>query len=278
MEEHIGSDFSFSLNANFSINNNKVLTVSSGSNPIYGGGNASPGGAFATETVAGQPIGEFFGYKVVGIFQNATQIASSSQPNAKPGDFIFQNTTGDKILSGKDRVDLGNPNAKYLYGFNTKFNYKQFDLAIDLQGVAKVSIYDAIEGLRYGGENFTQDFYDNHWHGQGTSNTNPSVNVGATSNSVPNSWFVRDGSYLRIRNLQLGYNLPVSVMSAIGIHSIRIFASAQNPVTFTKYKGFSPEIQAQTNGVNQNTGVNQGIDTGVVPIYATYNLGLNVTF
>jgi TonB-linked SusC/RagA family outer membrane protein len=267
----ISTDFSYSINANLSINNNKVLSNLSGSNAIYGGGNAAPGGTFATQTVVGQPIGEFYGYQVTGIFQNAAQVTGSHQPNAQPGDFIYKDVSGDAIISSKDRVDLGNPLPKYLYGFNTYFRYKEFDLTVDLQGVAKVSVYNALEGLRYGSENFPEYFYNNRWHGDGTSNTYPSVNIGSTANSAPNSFFVQDGSYLRIRNIQLGYSLPPSITTKLGIRSVKIYANAQNAFTFTKYKGFSPEITG-----SGPTG--QGIDNGVYPLYATFNLGLNVTF
>jgi TonB-linked SusC/RagA family outer membrane protein len=272
----INNDFSYTINGNFSINSNKVLSSLSGNNPIYGGGNAAPGGVFATRTIVGQPIGEFFGYQTTGIFQTAAQVAASHQPNALPGDFIFKDVNGDGTISSLDRVNLGNPNPKYLYGLNTNFKYKQFDLTIDLQGVAKVSVYNALEGLRYGSENFSQDFYDNRWHGPGTSNTYPSVNIGSTNNSIPNSFFVQDGSYLRVRNLQLGYDLPPSIISKLKIHSIRIYANAQNAIIFTKYKGFSPELTSTSIGGSSAT--NQGIDSGVYPLYATYNLGLNVTF
>lgn len=265
-----GNDFSYDINANFSINTNGVSNVKSGKVPIYGGGGATTGGAFATRTVVGGPIGEFYGYKVLGVFQNQAQINNSKQPNAKPGDFIFQDTNNDGVISGTDRVDLGNPNPKFLYGVNTDFKYKQFTLSLDLQGVAKVSIYDAIDGLRYGAENFTQNFFDSRWHGEGTSNTNPSVNVGSTANNVPNSWFVRDGSYFRIRNLQLGYILPNTIMSRIGVKSIKVYASAQNLATFTKYKGFTPEIGGDP--------INNGIDNAIVPVYSTFVAGLNVTF
>ncbi len=266
----INKDFSYSINGNFSVNSNKVLTNESGNNAIFGGGNASSSGLFATRTIVGQPIGEFYGYQVIGVFQDATQIAASHQPNAKPGDFIYQDVNKDGSITPKDRVNLGNPLPKYLYGLNTNFKYKEFDLSIDLQGVAKVSDYNALPGLRYGSENFTQDFYNNRWHGAGTSNTYPSVNIGAQSNSQPNSFFVEDGSYLRVRKMELGYELPGLVTSKLHIHSVRIFANAQNAFTFTKYKGFSPEI---TGGPTS-----QGIDAGVYPLYATYNLGLNVTF
>ena len=263
-------DFSYTISGNISINNNKVLTVLSGKTPIYDGGNGLANGQLATRTVEGEPIGEFYGYKVTGIFQTAAQVASSKQPNAKPGDFIYQDTNGDGTIDTRDRVVLGNPNAKYYYGINTSFTYKQWDLALDFQGVADVSVYNALIGDRFGNENFSKDFYDHRWHGEGTSNTYPSVNVGANSNAAPNSFFVESGAYFRMRNAQLGYTLPGNTLSSIGIKRVRLYANAQNAINIFGYKGFTPEIGGSVG--------NAGIDANVYPLYATYNFGVNVSF
>ena len=172
-------DFSYAISANVGINTNEVLSVQSGKNPIYAGGNGIANGALATRTVVGQPIGEFYGYKVTGIFQTANAVLHSPQHGAaQPGDFMYYDTDGDGELTTKDRVPLGNPNPKYNYGINTSFTYKHVDLEVDMQGVADVSIYNANIAYRFGNENFTQDFYDHRWHGPGTSNTYPSVIVG----------------------------------------------------------------------------------------------------
>jgi hypothetical protein len=269
--DHIGKDFTYSFTGNFSINDNKVLNVLSGAIPLYGGGAGSAGGNFTNRTIVGQPIGEFYGYKVVGIFQTPEQVAAAAktQPNAQVGDVIYGNN-GQK-------TNLGNPNPKYLYGLNIALKYKAFDLSADISGVGKVSLYNGNEDIRYGYENWTQDFYNNRWHGAGTSNTTPSAFLSDAVNGQPNSFYVEDGSYLRIRNVQLGYNLPASALSKLKISNLRIYISGQNLATFTKYKGFNPEVQAiTTDGVQ--AGINQGIDNGVTPIYAIFNLGVNVTF
>jgi len=168
---------------------------------------------------------------------------------------------------------LGNPNPKYLYGLNFNFKYKAFDLETDISGVGKVSLYNANESIRFGEENWTQDFYNSRWHGAGTSNTTPSSFLSDQYNGQPNSFYVQDGSYLRIRNVRLGYNLPSDALSKLKISNLRIYVSGQNLATFTKYKGFNPEVLST--GTN---GINQGIDNGTVPIYAIFNLGVNVTF
>lgn len=263
-------DFSYSISGNIGINNNKVLSVISGKNPIYSGGNGIANGNLATRTVVGEPIGEFYGLKVVGVFQTPAEVAASKQTTAQPGDFIYQDTDGDGSITSKDKVVLGNPNPKISYGFNTSFTYRQFDLALDFQGVADVSVYNANLGYRFGNENFTQDFYDHRWHGAGTSNTYPSTNIGSNSNSQPNSFFVESGAYFRVRNAQLGYTLPGATLRKLGVQKIRIYANAQNAINVFGYKGFTPEIGGDVG--------NRGIDASVYPLYATYNFGVNVSF
>ncbi|MFT3902493.1 MAG: TonB-dependent receptor [Niabella sp.] len=278
--DEVGEDFNYSLAANLSVNNNKVLKVSTGANPIYSGGTGLTSGAMATRTIVGQPIGHFFGYEVIGIFQDQSEIdnyknssGAKIQPSAKPGDFKYADRNNDGVISGLDRKVLGNPNPKYTYGINTNFNYKNFDLTLDFQGVAGIEIYNANLGWRYGNENFTKDFYDKRWHGKGTSNTYPSANIGGGDNYLPNSFFVEDGSYFRIRNMQLGYTIPNVISQKWFIKNLRIYANAQNPFNFFKYRGFSPEIIAEN-----NSPLNSGIDANVYPLSAIYNFGVNVTF
>ncbi len=276
-KDDASKDFSYRVNGNFSVNNNKFLSSNAGTQHIPDGGGASTGGQLATLTTIGQPIGVFYGYKVIGIFQTAADVAGYTdakgnifQPNAQPGDFKYQSVIGIGPISDNDRQVLGNPNPKYSYGLNTNFTYKAFDLTVDFQGVAGVQIYNAVKGLRYGAENWTEDFYKNRWYGAGTSNKYPSVNIGGGDNYRPNSWYVEDGSYFRIRNLQLGYSLPAPLVTRWGMSRFRIFANAQNPFNFFKYKGFTPEVGGSPG--------NAGIDNNTYPLYATYNFGVNLSF
>ncbi|PWG79879.1 SusC/RagA family TonB-linked outer membrane protein [Pararcticibacter amylolyticus] len=261
----------YSVGGNISMNNNKVTKVLSGNTPLLTGGTGITNGASVTRTVQGRPIGEFFGYQVAGIFQDATEVSGSAQPGAKPGDFRYVDQNGDNVIDGKDRVSLGNPFPKYNYGINTSFEYKNFDLAIDFQGAADVDVYNANIAYRYGNENFTKDFFDNRWHGEGTSTTYPSVAVGSTSNSAPNSFYVESGSYFRVRNLQLGYTLPKSILSKWKVNRVRVYANAQNMINIFGYKGFSPEVYGASI-------LTSGVDANVYPLYATYNFGVNLTF
>jgi len=269
-KDNIGSEVSYSIGANLSSNKNKVLSVLTGATPIYGGGAAATGGALSTRTVLGRPIGEFYGLQVAGVFQTAAEVASSAQTTAKPGDFKYVDQNKDNVIDGKDRIPLGDPNPRITYGINTSWTYKNFDLALDLQGVAGVEVYNANLGLRFGNENYTKDFYDNRWHGSGTSNEYPSANIGGGTNYLPNSFFVEDGSYLRIRNLQLGYTLGSQMTDKWHISRLRIFIGAQNPFNFFSYRGFSPEVGGDP--------TNAGIDANVYPLSATYNFGVNLSF
>lgn len=277
-----GDDFNYSISANLGINENEVLEVATGGNPIDQAVGTT-GGAPNTRTVVGEPIGQFFGFQVAGIFQSQSDIESYVsdegvilQPNAVPGDFKYANINGDDRIDGGDHVFLGNPNPRYTYGLNTNWRFKAFDLTLDFQGVADVELYNANLGLRFGTENFTREFYENRWRGPGTSNEYPSVNIGGGDNYKSNSFFVESGDYFRVRNIQLGFTLPTATTERWRISSLRIFANAQNALTFFTYRGMTPEIIGDPNADAAPT--KAGVDTNVYPMFATYNIGLNVTF
>ncbi|WP_029286831.1 TonB-dependent receptor [Pedobacter sp. R20-19] len=260
----------YSISGNIGINNNKVLNVTSGSNPIDAGGNGLNNAVVPTRTVVGQPIGSFFGYEVTGIIQTAQEAATSGLSGAKPGDFKYADLNGDGTIDQRDKTFLGNPNPKYTYGVNTNFAYKNFDLTLDIQGVADVDVYNANLGNRLGNENYTKEFYDNRWTGAGSTNTYPSANLAGGNNNQTNSFYVESGAYIRLRNIQLGYNLPQKLTSKWKIQKLRVFANAQNAVNLFGYRGFTPEV----GGVPTSA----GIDLNVYPMFATYNIGVNLTF
>ncbi len=272
-------DFTYSINGNISYNKNKFVSNSAGGQKIYDGGVGANNGQFTTLTSVGLPIGSFYGYKVIGVFQTLQEVADYKdsegtlyQPGAKPGDLKFAKTSNNGIgaISGNDRVVLGNPNPRLTYGLNTYWSYRKFDFTVDFQGVAGVEVYNANKGLRYGAENWTLDFYKHRWHGQGTSNSYPSANIGSVTNSSPSSWMVEKGSYFRIRTIQLGYTFASDGVKKYGMQSLRLFVNSQNPFTFFKYTGFTPEVGGSPGSA--------GIDTNVYPLYATYNFGVNVVF
>lgn len=275
-DDQPNDDFSYNISANLGINENEVLEVSTGANPIDQAVGTT-GGATNTRTILGEPIGQFFGFEVVGIFQSQEDIDSyvSSggeviQPNAVPGDFKYADLNDDGVVDGNDHTFLGNPNPRYVYGLNTNWRFKMFDLTLDFQGVAGVEIYNATIGARFGTENFTRDFFENRWHGEGTSNTYPSANIGGGQNYRANSFFVESGDYFRVRNIQLGFTVPASMTDRWNINTLRIYANAQNALNFFSYRGMTPEVGGAP--------TRAGVDTSVYPMFATYNVGLNVTF
>jgi len=260
----------YSISGNVGINTNKVLNVTSGQNPIYAGGDGLNNAVVPTRTVAGYPIGTFFGYQVSGIIQTPAEAASSGQPGAKAGDFKYVDTDGNGVVDARDRTVLGNPNPKYTYGVNTNFAYKNFDLTLDIQGVADVDVFNANLGNRFGNENYTQEFYNNRWTGAGSTNSYPSANLASNNNNQVNSFYVESGSYVRLRNIQLGYNLPQALVTKWKMKKLRVFANAQNAVNLFGYRGFSPEVGGRP--------TTTGVDFNVYPLFATYNLGVNLTF
>lgn len=276
-KDEINSNLSYSVSANLGINDNTVLSTSTGSNPIFQAVGTTGSNNFNTRTVVGQPIGQFYGLKVIGVFQSQTDINGYTTTNgqviqstAKPGDFKYADINNDGVIDDKDRVVLGNPNPKYIFGINTNWKYKAFDLVVDFQGVAGVEIYNANLGNRFGTENFTEDFFNNRWRGDGTSNTYPSANIGGGLNYRSNSFFVENGSYIRLRNIQLGYTLPTTLVNKWKLSQVRVYVNAQNLINIFSYRGFTPEIGGGP--------TRAGVDLNVYPLFATYNAGLNVTF
>jgi TonB-linked SusC/RagA family outer membrane protein len=261
-------DFSYNINLTGAYNQNKVLATASGA-PLFAG-NLPVGGYQATISQIGAPIGAFYGYQAAGIFQTAQEVADSPQTGvAQPGDLRYQDQNGDGVLDSRDYVVLGNPNPRFTYGLNTYFRYKAIDLQVDIQGVGGVELYNALREVRYGNENYTADFYNNRWHGAGSSTTTPSANLSGRNLDV-SSYYVEKGDYIRLRNVQVGFNFPKSLANTLRVQTLRLYVNSQNPLTLTKYKGFTPEVGG--------TPTNAGIDQNVYPLSATYNIGLNIGF
>ncbi|MGI4735675.1 MAG: SusC/RagA family TonB-linked outer membrane protein [Janthinobacterium lividum] len=258
-------DFSYNLGLTGAYNQNKTLSTASGA-PLFAG-NLPVAGYQATQTRVGDPIGVFYGYQVAGVFQNAQEITGSAQPSAAAGDLRYVDQNGDGNIDQLDFIRLGNPNPRFTYGLNMNFRYKLVDLQVDIQGVGGVELLNALREVRYGNENYTQDFYNNRWHGAGTSSTTPSASLSGRNLDV-SSYYVEKGDYIRLRNVQLGFNVPKAAVNSLHLQTLRIYANAQNPLTLTKYKGFTPEVGG--------TPTNAGIDLNVYPLIATYNIGVNI--
>ncbi|GAB0156864.1 TonB-dependent receptor [Chryseobacterium sp. Alg-005] len=242
---------------------------------VYGGSYLETGVSLFGNSIIrleeGQSVGSYYGYQVVGVFQNPAEVSGwATQNGAKPGGFKFADIDGNGIIDARDKTFLGSPVPKGTYGFGFNMNLYDFDFAIDFQGVFGNKIYNYNREQRFGNESWDLDFYNNRWHGAGTSNTY-AMATNDQSIILPNSFYVEDGSYFRIRNIQVGYNLPKAFANSLSITRLRLYVSAQNPWTSFKYNGFSPEI------LNTDR-VQMGIDNNIYPISAIYTFGMNLTF
>jgi TonB-linked SusC/RagA family outer membrane protein len=263
----INDNVNFSVYGNFASLKNEITSVYGGS---YLAAGASLFGNSIVRLQAGQAVGSYYGYNVTGVFQTDAEAAASGQSGAKAGWFKFQDQDGNGIIDSRDKTFLGSPIPKGTYGFGVNFNIYAIDIAVDFQGVFGNKIYNYNREQRFGSETWDLDMYENRWQGAGTSNTNSMI----TSNQsiiLPNSFYVEDGSYIRIRNIQVGYNLPKEFAKALSITKLRLYVSAQNPWTSFKYNGFSPEI-------TNTDRVQMGIDNNIYPISAIYTVGMNLTF
>ncbi|MBL7768004.1 MAG: TonB-dependent receptor [Flavipsychrobacter sp.] len=272
--------FKWNTDINVSFNRNKVLALGPEGAPIFG--NYQLNSSHKTEI--GQPMGNFYGYKVIGVFQDAADLEKSPRfADSQPGHLKFEDINGDGVLSTDDRTILGNPFPDMTFGINNNFSYKGFELNILLQGVQGFEVMNL--GRRFyanyaGTGNGSADML-NAWRSpQDPGNGNvPRLNRDlaryTSSNASANitSLFVEDASFLRIRNVSLGYNLNEKLASLIRARSARLYVSAQNLHTFTSYKGYNPEVS-----VTGASTLTPGVDYGGYPVARTFTVGLNLGF
>ena len=278
----VNHDFTWSATGTFTHYTNKVISLPAGLQyySVAAAGSSRIGNF--TQFQPGQPVGEFYGYKVVGYFQSQDDINKSpTQANASPGFFKYADINHDGQITDSDRTYIGNPNPKFTYGLNLTANYKGFDLSAFFYGVYGNDIFNYIKYWI----DFPQVFVGNVSNDINTASwspTNPnpkyprlSNTSGFSNTNVVNSWYIEKGSYLRLKNLTLGYTLPKNILKTVGIDNLRFYIQAANLFTATHYKGLDPELQ----GSNLSDQTNFGIDLGNYPAnQKTYALGLNLNF
>ncbi|MBS1566868.1 MAG: TonB-dependent receptor [Bacteroidetes bacterium] len=227
-------------------------------------------------TVVGQPIASFYGFKTLGIFQTQGEVNSyvgkngqMIQPNAKPGDFKWADLDGNGSITADDRTFIGDPTPHWAYGFTATAAWKEFDIVAFGQGVAGNKIFQGLRRLDILKANYTTAALK-RWTGPGTSNDFPRLSDDDPNKnfSNPSSFYLEDGSYFRIKTIQIGYTLPASLTSKAHLQKLRVYVSGNNLVTFTKYSGFDPEIG----------GSSYSIDRGVYPQARSFMAGVNLTF
>ncbi len=261
--QDVTNDFSYSINGNFTTLNNEVKQLATQGFAIING---------ASRTTEGFPIGYFYGYKVAGVYQNDIDVvrsAPSSIGDVAPGDLKYADTNGDGTITEADRTIIGNPTPDFTYGINLTANYKGFDIGIQGTGVYGNEIFRDWNRGTFAQFNYQTSRLD-RWNGAGTSNWEPVLNTGRSNNYLISSYWIEDGSYFRIRNVQLGYNFRKELLTRIKLKSLRVFVNAQNLATFTNSSGFTPEIGGST--------ISFGVDNGTYPLPAIYTFGLNVNF
>lgn len=268
-------DFSFSVNGNISTLKNKVTGISNSREFIDGPGIQSS--AFPlTRSEVGGSFNSFYGFETNGIFQNEADVqnytssdGSVIQPDAVPGDFKWKDTNDDGEITEADRKYLGSPLPDYTYGITINLEYKGFDLMVFGQGVAGNQIFQGLRRLDLPYANWQTEAL-NRWNGEGTSNTYPRVAESDPNQnfSKPSNFHLQDGDYFRIKVVQLGYSLPQDIIGTIGLSKTRIYLSAENLFTFTKYTGYDPEIGGDV----------MGIDRGYYPQSKSLMVGVNLQF
>ncbi|WP_247233605.1 TonB-dependent receptor [Telluribacter sp. SYSU D00476] len=259
------NDLSYNFGFNLTANRNRIENVSGGL-PIIGGGIGN--GQFTTQTEVGQPIGSFWVWQTDGIFQSQEEIDRTTAviANTKPGDFRYRDVNNDGRIDQNDRVYVGSYQPRLYFGINTSINYRSWDLSADFYANFGNKIYNGKKAQRFGNENIEASRAD-RWTPTNPSNTEPRA-----SNEVPisSTYYIESGDFFRINNVTLGYTLPEGVASTIRANRLRVYASAQNPLTLQKYSGFSPELPGGPLG--------SGIELNAYPVNSIYTLGINVGF
>ncbi|PKD44863.1 SusC/RagA family TonB-linked outer membrane protein [Rhodohalobacter barkolensis] len=271
------NEFNYNVGLNFALNKNEVTHIGNAEGVIVGTGFATYG--IVTRAEEGFPIGYFWGYETDGIFQTQDEVNSYTngegdliQPQARPGDVRFADLNGDGRIDDADRTMIGNPTPDLTFGMNFGANYKQFEMSVFMQGTLGNEIFNATRRHDLTTTNMPASYLE-RWTGPGTSNDLPRF----TWNDSNGNWskisdlYVEDGSYLRVKNVQLGYFIPNNILQGINLQQAKIYVSAENLFTVTGYSGFDPEIGSAS-------ALSVGVDRGVYPQARSYRIGVNITF
>ena len=270
---HVG-DFSYSVKANASYLHNVLKNLGNDTGFLnYGINQFSDGG---TRAENGLPFPFFYGYKTAGVFQNTAEVQSylnsdgnMIQPDAVPGDLRFVDVNNDGKITSDDRTNIGNGTPDWTFGLNLGAEWKGFDFNLFLQGVSGVDVFDATYRQDMVSGNYP-NWMLGRWTGEGTSDRVPRLALGDSKNWVCSDIYVQDGSYLRLKNISLGYTLPRALTQKVKINRFRVYVMAENLFTWTKYWGYDPEIGTSSTSL--------GVDYGVYPQARTYTVGFNLSF
>lgn len=276
---HKWGDFTMDLVANVSTNESRAIELAPGNEQLFGQNREDLGNRYIKITELGSTVGLFYGFQTDGIFQNQTEINSHSsetgqliQPNAQPGDLKFVDKNGDGILDDNDLTVIGNPFPDFYGGLTANFGYKKFDFSMQWYGSFGNDVFNYPSTFLNAGTqdvNVAAGALGNVWSPDNTSAEFPRLTLNDRNGNYqrPSSLFIEDASYLRLRNVQLGYTFDIK-----GIQKLRVYISGQNLFTITDYSGFDPEVSAGGDVINDF-----GIDYGRYPVARTFLMGFNLS-
>lgn len=257
----IGEDFNYSIGANFTTLKNQAIEIEDESGYIDSGS-----AEFRQRTMEGGPLFAFYGYERVGVYQNEAEIAADPiavANNLVPGDLIYRDQNDDGVINDADRVILGSFLPEYTYGGNIGANYKNFDFSLNFYGQIGNKILNRRRGeiIFTNDTNMDADLAVNRWHGEGTSDIYPSsAGMRKAWNQRLSNFWVEDGDFFRIQNIQLGYTIEQD-----NLPTTRLYLTAERPISIFSYNGFTPEVA-------------DGVDRQTYPVSAIYTVGINVKF
>lgn len=294
----------FDITATVGLNKNKVLSLTgNATGALYDGYNFYNNGDIGfnimanqkiTISKAGIPFGSFYGYKALGLFKTDEEAAIQTVNGqvAHAGDLHFEDVDGNKIINDADRQIIGNPNPKMVYGLNFRFNYKGFDASFLFNGVAGVDLFNGVKAYKmypFADGNTSKDVFNASFLGNngltgqprlGVANSNGTFTLDPNQNYTSvNSYFVENGSYLKLKNLQIGYSFSNKLLQQIKVKSARLFLMGNNLFTITRYTGLDPELGSAFSAAGYAGPTTRGIDAvSQYPQTRIYSAGLDLTF
>jgi hypothetical protein len=273
-------DFRYQVGFSIGHYKNKVIKLNDDPNAtIFGFTTRLPA---ISATKAGLPIASYYGYFVDGVIKDDAEAAAAPKFGSytRAGTFKFRDVNGDGIITAADRTIIGNPHPDFTYGINVNLGYKNFDLTMFGQGVQGNEIFNYVrywtDFNTFQGNRSKEMLYDS-WKKQGDVAKLPRLNSGDATSQQISSYFLEDGSYLRLKNVQLTYSIPAAIMNKAKMGSAQIYVQGQNILTLTKYTGLDPDINLRTSG-NDNQDIHMGIDEGAYPVAKSYLVGVRLGF
>lgn len=272
------NNFRYQVGFNIAHYKNEVLKLNDDPNAtVFGFSTRLPA---ISATKKGIPIASFYGYIVDGVIKDAEEASAAPKfgTYTREGTFKFRDVNGDGKITAADRTILGNPHPDFTYGININVGYKNWDLTLFGQGSQGNKIFNYV---RYWTDfntfqgNRSKDILYNSWKKSGDVAKLPRLNSGDATSQQVSSYFIEDGSYMRIKNIQLTYTIPSSVLKKIGLSTAQIYVQGQNLFTITKYTGLDPDINLRNSG-NNNQDIHMGIDEGAYPVAKSYLVGVRI--